>query len=133
MKICVITPVYWLSGVALAQVRFARALAVAGHQVDLIVGRVYEEYTMPEIKNVSVTVLDKSRVIYMLPSVVYYLKRDRPEIVFSAEDHLNGIVLLAAIISKSKAKISCSSRVTPFDTYSDVPFTKRWILNNSCD
>ena len=46
----------------------------------------------------------------------------------SAEDHLNSIVLIAAIASGSKAKISCSSRVTPYDTYSSVLFTKRWFL-----
>ena len=54
----------------------------------------------------------------------------KPDVVFSAEDHLNAIVLLAAIAVGSKAKISCSSRVTPFDTYSSKPFTKRWVLKH---
>jgi glycosyltransferase involved in cell wall biosynthesis len=53
---------------------------------------------------------------------------EKPEVVFSAEDHLNTIVLIAALLTGSKAKISCSSRVTPFDTYSNTPFTKRWVL-----
>ena len=40
MKICVVTPRFNIAGVALAQHRFARALAAAGHQVDLVIGRV---------------------------------------------------------------------------------------------
>ena len=41
---------------------------------------------------------------------------------------MNAIVLLAAILSNSKAKISCSSKVTPYDTYSNKFFSKGWIL-----
>jgi glycosyltransferase involved in cell wall biosynthesis len=63
----------------------------------------------------------------ILPMMQYFKKRS-PDVVFSAGDHLNVVVLLAAFMSGSKAKISCSSRVTPFDTYSNLPFTKRWIL-----
>ena len=40
MKICVVTPLYALAGVPLAQIRFARALADKGHDVDLIIGYV---------------------------------------------------------------------------------------------
>ena len=128
MKICVITPVFAISGVPLAQLKFARALASAGHDVDLLIGKINEGYKLPEVDKVNVIILNKPRVMLMLSSVIRYLKKKDPDVVFTAEDHLNGIVLLAAIISGSKAKISCSSRVTPFDTYSNVPFTKRWIL-----
>ena len=40
----------------------------------------------------------------------------------------NAIVLIAAILTNNKSKISCSSRVTPYDTYSSIFFSKRWIL-----
>jgi glycosyltransferase involved in cell wall biosynthesis len=56
------------------------------------------------------------------------LSAEKPDVVFSAEDHLNTVLLIAAVLVRSKAKISGSSRVTPFDTYSNQPFTKRWIL-----
>lgn len=128
MKICVITPVFAISGVPLAQLKFARALTAAGHDVDLIIGQINDGYELPKVDNVNVLVLNKPRVILMLIPVIRYLKKENPDVVFSAEDHLNGTILLAALISRSKAKISCSSRVTPFDTYSNVPFTKRWIL-----
>ena len=128
MRICVITSRFGVSGVPLAQLRFSRALANRGHDVDYVIGYINKGNVQPEIDGVNVYVLNKLRVIYMVLPLTRYFKRVKPDIVFSAGDHLNIIVLLAAILSGSKAKISGSSRVTPFDTYSNVLFSKRWIL-----
>lgn len=128
MKISVVTPLYAIAGVPLAQLRFARVLADKGHDVDLVIGRIDPQYKFPDMDGVNVRVLNQRHVRGMLFSLWKYLRTAKPDVVFSAEDHLNSVVLLAAIASGSKAKISCSSRVTPFDTYSNVPFTKRWVL-----
>lgn len=131
MKITVLTGRYALSGVPLAQARFARALAAAGHEVDFLIGAINEGFSAPSIKGVSVTNLEKQRVSALLPSLVRYFRIRGPEVVFSAGDHLNAVVLMAALASGSKAKISCSSRVTPFDTYSTVRFSKGWVLKQA--
>jgi glycosyltransferase involved in cell wall biosynthesis len=128
MKICVVTPLFAIAGVPLAQLRFARALADKGHDVELVVGYIAPQYNFPKLHNVQLVHLNKQQVRGMLAPLIGYLKKNKPDIVFSAEDHLNTITLLAAILSGSSAKISCSSRVTPYDTYSNTPFTKRWIL-----
>lgn len=128
MKICVLAARYAISGVPLAQLRFAKTLALSGHRVDLMYGLVNPGYKLPEVSGVNVTSLDKQRVSAMLVPIIQYIKLKDPDVIFSAGDHLNAVVLLAAIISGSKAKISCSSRVTPFDTYSSFLFSKRWIL-----
>src|SRR5471030_877287 len=128
MKISVITPRYAIAGVPLAQLRFARALAATGHEVDLIIGWINRGCTLPKIDGINVRVLNKRHVRGMMLPLTRYLKAKNPDVVFSAEDHLNAVVLLAALISGSKAKISGSSRVPPSDTYSNVPFTKGWIF-----
>lgn len=128
MKICVITPRFAVAGVPLAQIRFARALVNLGHEVDLVVGYVEPQFSFPNVNNVRVELWKQQHVRGMFFPFLRYLKKEKPDVVFSAEDHLNAIVLLAALCSGSKAKLSCSSRVTPFDTYSNVPFTKRWLL-----
>ena len=128
MRICVITPLYAIAGVPLAQLRFARALSRAGHDVDLLVGHILPQYELPHIEGINVLIIDRHNVRKMLFPIMRYLRNRKPDVLFSAEDHLNTIVLLAAILSGSKTKISGSSRVTPFDTYSNMPFTKRWIL-----
>lgn len=130
MKICVINSVFTITGVSLAQIRFARALADKGHDVDLIVGFIYPEYKFPEVTGVHVLKLNHRKVRGMLFPLWRYLRTVRPDVVFSAEDHLTAIVLLAAIVSGSKAKISGSSRVLPTDrvAYSNKYFSKGWFL-----
>jgi glycosyltransferase involved in cell wall biosynthesis len=128
MKISVVTPRFAIAGVPLAQIRFARALADRGHDVDLIIGYIDPRYSFTIPAEVNVVYLNRHKVRRVLFPLIKYLKKVNPDVIFSAEDHLNIIVLIAAIISGSKAKISGSSRVTPIDTYSNTLFTKRWIL-----
>ena len=128
MKITLITPLFSLAGVPLAQLRFARILATRGHDVDLILGRVEPGFNMPEDSGFKVINLRRKNVRSMFLPIYRYLKTNQPDVVFSAEDHLNAMVLSAAIISRSKSRFSCSSRVTPYDTYSKVLFSKRWFL-----
>lgn len=130
MKIAVIVPRFALTGVPLAQIRFARALARHGHKVTLIVGFIDPDYELPRTADIQIEVWGFPKVRSMLWPLVRYLSSEKPDLVFSAEDHLNTITLIAALLCGSTAKISGSSRVTPFDTYSNTPFTKRWILKH---
>lgn len=131
MKIAVITPVFALAGVPLAQMRLARALAGRGHNVSLMIGRVLTGYSFIPPENLTSIVFNRSNVRSLLWPLVQCLSNEKPDVVFSAEDHLNTIVLAAAVISGTSAKISCSSRVTPFDTYSNRKLSKRWILKQA--
>jgi glycosyltransferase involved in cell wall biosynthesis len=128
MKFTVVIARYAITGVPLAQIKMATALARRGHDVDLLIGFVTEGLVVPEIKGVSVVVFNKPKVRYLISAIVPYLREVRPDVVFSAEDHLNAIVIASAILARSKTKLSCSSRVNPFDTYSRRIFSKRWFL-----
>lgn len=128
MKVSVVTPLFAIAGVPLAQLRFAKALKARGHEVDLVIGNLDEEYKFPGAPGVNVINLKQRHVRGMVAPLCAYLRERQPDVVFSAEDHLNAIVLLSAILTRSTAKISCSSRVTPFDTYSEERFSKRWVL-----
>jgi len=128
VKISVLISRFQVSGVPLAQMRLARALARRGHMVELVVGYLESEWNLAALEGLEVRLLGKPKVRGMLLLLTRYLANEKPDVVFSAEDHLNTIILLAAILSGSKAKISGSSRVTPFDTYSNTWFSKRWIL-----
>jgi len=127
-RICVITPRFTISGVPLAQLRFARALAEAGNNVDMVFGYVPEGHEIPTIEGVRIVVLGQPKVRAMITPLWRYFRSARPDIVFAAEDHLTALVLFTAMLAGSRAKISGSSRVTPFDTYSRTPLTKRWFL-----
>ena len=128
MKIAIVTPVFSIAGVPLAQHRFARALVKKGYEVELIIGFLPSKLLPPEVPALKINILDKSSVTKMFVPLLRLFKKKNYDIIFSAEDHLNAIVLLAAKIVGAKAKISCSSRVTPLDTYSNKIFSKKWFL-----
>lgn len=128
MKISIIVARFAITGVPLAQMKFASALATKGHEVNLLIGFKAEEVVLPDVPGVKVTVLNRPKVRSLISDFVSHFRSREPDIVFTAEDHLNAVVLLSALIARSKAKISCSSRVNPFDTYSTRLFSKGWSL-----
>ena len=116
------------SGVPLAQIRLAKALYRRGYKVEFIIGYIPSDIMAPEIEGVKVVNLNQPRTYKLLLPIMSFLRKTHPDVVFTAEDHLNAIVTLAVILTGSKTKISASSRVTPYDTYSNTTFSKRWIL-----
>jgi len=129
LKILVISPVYSLSGVPLGQLRLAESLGNLGHDVDLIYG--CKKYSkIKKTKKIKIIFFNKFRVVGMFIPLLKYLITNKPDVIFSAEDHLNLITVLACIFTFSKAKITTSSRVTPIDTYrnSNNIFSKGWFL-----
>lgn len=128
MRICVIIARFSISGVPLAQARLAQALADRGHDVDLVIGYVKPGISLPKLSNVKVIHFDRANIRWIFLPILHYLHERQPDIIFSAEDHLNIAVLTCLIVSFSKAKFSGSSRVTPYDTYSNKLLSKRWFL-----
>ncbi|RYY06400.1 MAG: glycosyltransferase, partial [Alphaproteobacteria bacterium] len=97
----------------------------------LVFGYCPPELNVPTVPGAELRVLAQPKARGLFPSLCAYLRTTRPDVVFVAEDHLTIVLLLAAIATGSRARISGSSRVTPFDTYSGRPFTKGWILKQA--
>jgi glycosyltransferase involved in cell wall biosynthesis len=108
--------------------RLAKALQRRGYEVEYIIGYVPHNISVPAIQGVSVVNLNIDRTYRLTLPIVSYLRKKQPDVIFTAEDHLNVVVTFAAILSGSKAKLSASSRVTPYDTYSSKLFSKGWVL-----
>lgn len=128
MKFTVIVARYAITGVPLAQARLARTLAARGHEVDLIIGYAVKGLPLPELDGVTVINLNQPKARNILFYMVRYLKREQPDAIFSAEDHLNAIVIISALLIRSKVKITGSSRISPFWAYDGKRFSKRWFL-----
>lgn len=128
LKVTFFTARYSHSGVPLAQIRLAKLFKRKGYEIDFIFGYIPDDIEPPILTDFNVINFDKSRVIRLFGNIISYLSKTKPDIIISAEDHLNAVVLLCARIARSKAKISVSSRVTPYDTYSNKILTKRWFL-----
>lgn len=119
---------YSLTGVPLAQIRLAKALYRSGFNVTFVVGYVPLDLELPELHGIPVINLDMPRTYRLIMPITRYMKNNSPHVIFTAEDHLNAIVAIAAILARSKAKLSASSRITPHRVYSKKPFTKKWFL-----
>jgi len=128
MKILVIAATYSPSGVPLAQIRLADALARRGNSVKLIFCYSDPVYPLPLSNSFPIEIWNIRRITFALFALSHYLFTNQPDIVFTAEDHLNSTLAIAALLVGSKAKISASSRVNPFDTYSGILLSKKWFL-----
>jgi len=128
MKFTVVVARYAITGVPLAQARLAIALASRGHDVELLIGFVADGLPVPKLDGVKVIHFGKKKVRHIIWDIMFYIKNEKPDAIFSAEDHLNAIVILCALLTGSRAKITGSSRVNPFDTYSKKFLSKRWFL-----
>lgn len=128
MKITLVIARYSISGVPLAQLRLAESLTHRGHEVTVIFGYADKKIIIPKIGPAKIKIWNARKVRSMFLPLIFHFITKKPDIVFTSEDHLNVIVLAAAIISRTKAKITASSRVTPLDTYSNDWFSKRGLL-----
>ena len=116
------------TGVPLAQMRLAKALHRRGYQIDFVIGFIPDNLSIPDIEGISFTNLNIPRTYKLLLPIVSFIRKNKPDVIFSAEDHLNAVVSLATILAGSKAKLSASSRITPSRVYSDRIFSKKWLL-----
>ncbi len=130
MRVAVFIAVFNYSGVPLAQVRLANALADRGFSVDLVILKAYVELDKSINQNINVYILDEEHVSSSIIPIIRYIIKQRPAIIFSAEDHLNCVLLLSLLLSLSQSKISCSARVPALDrqAYSGGLFSKGWCL-----
>ena len=117
-KIAFVIATYSSTGVPLAQIRLAKALFRRGFKIDFLIGHVPDSLPLPEIEGVRVINMKRSRTFKMLLPAMSYIRRNQPDVIFTAEDHLNAIVTLAVMLTGSRAKLSASSRITPYRVYS---------------
>ena len=131
IKVAFFTAQYSLTGVPLAQIRLAKLFLKKGYDVDFILGSVPKGLILPELEGINIIDLSRRRVLAMFGVIRKYLKRVKPDIIISAEDHMNIVVLLSAWLAKSKAKISASFRISATRVYSGKVLSKSWMMQKA--
>lgn len=127
-RICFFIARYSHSGVPLAQLRLAKAFLQRGYMIDFVIGYIPPELTLPVDLGFDIVNLAQVRTFKLLWPIVRMIRHNKPDVIFSAEDHLNAVVTLAVLLTGSRARLSVSSRVTPYDTYSNKVLSKGWVL-----
>ena len=100
--IALFVPSLGASGAERVAVNLGRALVQAGRRVDLVVAQAQGNLLHQLPAGVRLVDLASSRVLYSLPGLMAYLRRERPVGLISFMDHANIVALLArALASRS--------------------------------
>ena len=111
-RICFFIARYSHSGVPLAQLRLAKAFLQRGHKIDFVIGYVPLGLSLPADLGFEILNLNEPRTFKLLAPILGILRNNQPDVIFSAEDHLNAVVTMAVHLTGSRAKLSVSSRVS---------------------
>jgi glycosyltransferase involved in cell wall biosynthesis len=90
----------------------ANSFSARGYPVDLVLARAEGPYLIKLSDYVRVIDLKASRVLYSLPGLVRYLKKERPAAMLSAMFHANIVALWSARLSRFGGQVVVSIRST---------------------
>lgn len=86
-------------------IEIANAFAARGHTVDLLVLKPVGQYKEKVDARVNVVSLDAGRIIFSLPKLIFYLRRERPEALLALDEYTHLLALMARILSGARTRI----------------------------
>ena len=98
-------------GVKRVYLNLANGLVRQGLQVDLVVGRMGVNNIQQIPQQVRVFDLNKSRSLFTIRGLVAYLKSVQPDVLLTAQTHINLIGIIAKIISRKKTRLVLSEHI----------------------
>ncbi|WP_280541572.1 glycosyltransferase [Chromohalobacter sp. 11-W] len=111
-RIAVFLPSLAGGGAERVMVTLANGIANRGVPVDLVVVIAEGAYLADVSPRVRLVDLGASRMLFSLPALVRYLRRERPYALLSALKHANIIALWARKLARSQTRIVISERNT---------------------
>lgn len=111
-RIAVFLPSLAGGGAERVMVTLANGFATRGVPVDLVVVAAEGAYLPDVSPRVRLVELGASRVLFSLPALVRYLRRERPYALLSALNHANIIALWARKLARSGTRLVVSERNT---------------------
>lgn len=109
-RIALFVPDLGGGGAERMMVNLANAFAARGLAVDLVsacVGGVYQKEVDQRVRAIC---LGAPRVLYSLPGLIRYLRRERPVVMLSALTHANLVALCARMLARTRTRVFVSER-----------------------
>lgn len=100
-------------GAERAMATLANAFVERGYAVDLVLAKAEGPYLKEIVETVNLVDLNSSRVATSLPSLVRYLRREKPKAMLSAMAHANMIALIARALARVPMRVVVSERSSP--------------------
>lgn len=109
-------------------VQLANEFAAQGFRVDLVLAAARGPYLTEVSSDVRIVDLGGSGVMRSLPSLMRYLRKDRPAVLLSALEHSNIVAWLAQRLSRVPARCVVSIRSVPSAVYERDKSWSRWLI-----
>ena len=109
-KVALFLPSLRGGGAERVMVNLARGFYDQGINVDLVLAKAEGPYLSEVPAGVRVIDLHSSRVLFSLPGLVRYLRRERPQSILSAMDHANIVAIWARKLSGVSCRVVVSVR-----------------------
>jgi glycosyltransferase involved in cell wall biosynthesis len=100
-------------GAERVMVTLANGFTERGLAVDLVLAKAEGPYLDEVCADVRIVDLDASRVLFSLPKLIGYLRRERPVAMLSALSHANIVAIVARSIARVPMRLVVSERSLP--------------------
>jgi glycosyltransferase involved in cell wall biosynthesis len=111
-RLAILTSTLGGGGAQRSMIRLAGGMAERGYAVDLVLRRAEGHY-VDEVQNgVRVVDLDAGRMLFSVPALVRYLRRERPQAVLAALNYVNIVGLWARRVAGVRTRFVVSERNT---------------------
>lgn len=112
-KIALFMPLLSCGGAERVFMHLGRGFARQGIQVDLVLSRAEGPFQSQVPEEVRMVDLGAPRVLFSLPGLVRYLRRERPDALLSALDHANVVAIVARHLARVPTRIIVTVHSTP--------------------
>jgi glycosyltransferase involved in cell wall biosynthesis len=109
-RIGILMPSLVGGGVQRSMLILSKGLVEHGYQVDLILVKAQGPFLNRVPENVRMIDLCASRALSSLPNLVVYLRENNPDVLISAQTHINAVAILARWLSRVKTKLVVTER-----------------------
>lgn len=104
-KIALFVPSLRGGGAERVMLNLACGLAERGFKVDLVLAKAEGPYLSEVAPGVRIVDFNARRVLYSLPQLMRYLRRERPTVMLSAQNYANIIAIWAKLFSGVKTRL----------------------------
>lgn len=111
-RVALLVPSLRGGGAERVMVNLARGLVERGLEVDFVLAQAEGPYLSQLPGSVRLIDLKAERVLYSLPRLVSYLRRQRPHALLSAMDHTNVVALLAQKAARVRTRVVVTVHIT---------------------
>ena len=86
-------------------IELANGFLARGFTVDFVVIKPVGQYKDHVTQGVNLFVIDAGRIIFSLPKLINYLKKEKPDVIMAVDEYTHLMTLIAKIISRSNVYV----------------------------